>query len=94
MSVDAASEARTSRELAASLQHAATRLAWEESRSEAVRTAVRHAVWEAEAAARGGRETVPTSELAAILRRLWDVATTGTRETAAAVAAREAGGDE
>ena len=40
-------------------------------------TALVYAMWEVEAAVRAGQETMPTVDVASLLRRVWDAATLG-----------------
>lgn len=46
-------------------------------RLEAARRTVLFSMWEVEAAVRAGQETMPTADVATLLRRVWDAATLG-----------------
>ena len=63
--------------LAKSLVDARAEAGRADARLEVARDAIRIAMWEAEAAARAGTAAIPATEVALILRRLWDVATLG-----------------
>lgn len=68
---------RTITDLTNSLSHARADAGRAQGRLEAVQATICCAMWETQAAVRAGTETMPTDEAAAILRRLWDVATLG-----------------
>lgn len=71
------SERRTIGCLVASVIHAKGAQGRAEGHLDAVHDAIVHAMWRTEAAARAGVETMPTAEVAVVLRRLFDIATLG-----------------
>ena len=66
---------KTIRDLTTSLAHTGSRAGRAEEHMDAARHVLVHAMWEVEAAARAGQETMPTADVAALLRRVWDAAT-------------------
>lgn len=73
------SERRTIAELQQCLEYEMAGRARVDARLEVVCHALVQARWTLDAAVRAGTETMPTAEVALILRRLWDVATLGRR---------------